>query len=77
MAKKRSVAQVRKSLESQIDWENWREDESPHKFYKVSGVLYSRLEWLREQINSGGEIDAEEAKDTISMCQEALELLPF
>jgi hypothetical protein len=76
--KKAKVKQVSKLnlLSASIEWENWHDDEAEQSskntaaqiYFPVSGVVYSRLQWLKEQIASG-DIEIDEALETIEMAQ--------
>lgn len=55
-----------------IEWDNWTKTE-PDKtgevqHWAISEVLYCRLDWLKEQIQSGT-LEQDEALDTINMLQ--------
>ena len=63
-----------------IEWENWHDDEAEQKtdeqvFLPISGVVYSRLQWLKEQIESG-DIDTDEALETIELAQVMVDNVP-
>ena len=57
-------------LAGEIDWSNWKhnEGEPTEKPWEISEVLFCRLDWLKEQIESGT-VEKDEAKDTINMIQ--------
>lgn len=61
-------------LTNMIEWDNW-ENESDESYMEISEVLYSRLEWIKEQIEDS-DIDKdgkEEAYETIEMLEILLE----
>ena len=57
-------------LVNEIDWSNWKHNEGTpkEKPWEISEVLYCRLDWLKEQLESNT-VELDEAKDTIKMLQ--------
>jgi hypothetical protein len=65
-------------LVNAITWDNWEKTtdkgelifkkNGEQDFFQISEVLYCRLDWLKEQIQSDT-IEKEEALDTIEMLQ--------
>jgi hypothetical protein len=57
-------------LVNEIDWSNWVHNEGTpkEKLWEISEVLYCRLDWLKEQLESNT-VEIDEAKDTIEMLQ--------
>jgi hypothetical protein len=53
-------------LVNEIDWSNWKHNEGTpkEKLWEISEVLYCRLDWLKEQLESNT-VELDEAKDTI------------
>ena len=64
-------------LANEINWENWEHEGKKSgkgeakKYFQISEVLYCRLDWLREQIETGT-VDKDEAFDTIKMTQDII-----
>jgi hypothetical protein len=64
-------------LADEINWENWEHDGKrsgkgeTEKYFQISEVLYCRLDWLKEQIETGT-VDEDEALDTIRMAQDMI-----
>ena len=57
-------------LVKKIDWSNrvHNEGKPTEKPWEISEVLFCRLDWLKEQIESGT-VEKDEAKDPIEMIQ--------
>ena len=82
------------ALIQEIEWGNWKDEEGIvkvdsegrkllHTYMDLTGVLYSKLEWIRETLNAleaqdmfeEGNVDYSEHRDTIDQVQELLALL--
>ena len=78
------------ALIQEIEWGNWKEEvdvedeeKGVDKYMDLTGVLYSKLEWIRETLNAleaqdmfeEGNVDYSEHRDTIDQVQELLALL--
>ncbi len=61
-----------KLIES-INWENWKEDDVPNKYMDLTSVLYSKLDWLKEQLIPSDDLD--EQVDTIDSVHLLLDIL--
>jgi hypothetical protein len=48
-------------LSAEINWENWQGEDG--EYFPITGVLYSRVEWLRDHLNS--QPDSEEKEEHI------------
>lgn len=72
--KEKSRTDILLSVSNQIDWDNWDnwKNETTGNHWEVSEVLYCRLGWILEQIKNGN-IDKQEATDTLNMTQEFIE----
>lgn len=57
-------------LANEIEWGNWihNEGEQNEKYWQISEVLYCRLDWLKEQLESNT-LEKDEALQTIEMLQ--------
>jgi len=74
--KGKDAKRYRALLESQ-SWENWQ-DEEKGGYYNLHSVLFSKLEWIKEQLQSGGpanEDERDESLETIRDVQEYLDIL--
>jgi hypothetical protein len=71
--KEKSRTDILLSVSQQIEWYNWK-DETTGNHWEVSEVLYCRLGWILEQIKSGN-LDKQEATDTLKMTQEFIETI--
>ena len=72
MAEKTVIESRYEKLVNKITWDNWEKTELDGKgnikHWEISGVLYCRLDWLKEQIKSDT-IEKDEALETIKMAQ--------
>lgn len=70
-----AIDEVLAKLSGKIIWENWATEETQKDgspvYMKVTEVLYSRLEWMRDLMNEDEDENAEHI-ETIDMVQQLL-----
>ena len=61
-------------ISQEISWDNWK-DEETGKYWEVSEVLYSKLQWTLEKLSQEDEDINSELIDALIQCQKLLETL--
>ena len=61
-------------ISQEISWDNWK-DEETGKYWEVTEVLYSKLQWTLEKLSQEDEDINSELIDALIQCQKLLETL--
>jgi len=61
-------------ISQEISWDNWK-DEETGKYWEVTEVLYSKLQWVLEKLSQEDEDINSELIDALIQCQKLLETL--
>ena len=61
-------------ISQEISWDNWK-DEETGKYWEVTEVLCSKLQWVLEKLSQEDEDINSELIDALIQCQKLLETL--